>query len=259
MSAAIVTLDLGNSGCKLCVWDGHASTPLERASFAVAPTLIDELLEHLRRVGSRFSTPSVALSCVAGKDVEAALRRALEREFGARFVGTPDCGLEVAVAEPQSVGDDRLFAARGAVELVARSAIVVDAGTAVTVDALEVRGDRARARFLGGAIAPGPSLLAHSLAHGTARLPLVEARGHVAALGHDTRSAVLSGVVHGFRGAVRELVRAVAHESGVGESTIVLTGGASALLVEPAVFERASTVNDVDLVHRGLLSAARGA
>jgi type III pantothenate kinase len=252
MTAPLLTLDLGNSGLKACLWSaGPAPDVLASARFALDAQLPARLIDWLRaqRPGS---VPRAALSSVAPAELEAAVSAALRRELGASFAGTPRPGVENATQSPAGVGADRLFAARGAYERTRRSTIVVDAGTAVTVDALEAA---PRPRFLGGAIAPGPGLLASSLSAGTARLPRVEPRAGAPALGRDTEAALQAGIVHGFRGAVRELVRGLAGDLGWERAPIVLTGGSRALLVEPPLFERAECLVDEHLVHRGLAAA----
>src|SRR6185436_227508 len=115
-------------------------------------------------------------------------------------------------------------------------------------------GDGTRA-FLGGAIAPGPRLLAAALASGTARLPLIEPRVGAQALGTVTEDAIQAGVVVGFRGAAERLVEEIAAESGLGTAPVVLTGGARAFLLEPRPFTTRSLEVVPELVHRGLLAA----
>ncbi len=249
MSHAVVTIDLGNSSCKLCAWESaSAATVFARATLANDADLVSALREFLGKHGDAH----VAVCGVGARDIEAQLRESLRALLGARFLGTPQCGLENATLAPESVGADRLFAARGAYEHVRGSAIVVDAGTALTVDALEVR---ARPRFLGGAIAPGPQLLAAALAQGTARLPHVDVSSVGHALGRDTREAIAAGVMHGFRGAARELVRAVASECSLESAPIVVTGGARISLLTPPLFD-VEPLADADLVHSGLRHAA---
>ena len=97
---------------------------------------------------------------------------------------------------------DRLFAARAALELGDEACLVVDAGTALTVDvARPATAGAARGAFLGGAIAPGPTLLAAALARGAAQLPEIDPQPGAAALGLDTRAAIESGIAVGFAGA----------------------------------------------------------
>jgi type III pantothenate kinase len=109
--------------------------------------------------------------------------------------------------------------------------------------------------FLGGAIAPGPQLCAEALAQGGARLLAVDPRPGARALGRTTPEALEAGVVVGFRGAARELVRAIGDASGLGAAPLVLTGGARGFLLDPPLFAGRDLVVVEDLVHLGLLDA----
>jgi type III pantothenate kinase len=251
----LLTLDLGNSRCKLRLWDA-AGDAQPRNALELAP---GELLTALVALcDAEGDLRHAALSSVGAPGLEAAAGELLRHRLGEGYLGTPHSGLEIATSEPERVGSDRLFAARGALELEPSSAIVVDAGTALTVDALEVRaspGERPRGRFLGGAIAPGPRLLARALADGTARLGAVEPRAGARALGRDTREALEAGVAIGFRGTALELVRRVGEESGLGTRRLVLTGGSRELLCDPPLFTEHALEVCPDLVHLGLRAA----
>jgi len=114
--------------------------------------------------------------------------------------------LEVDVRAADRVGTDRLAAAVAVNELRPRerSAIVVDAGTAITVDLLT--GDGV---FRGGAILPGIQASAQALAHATDALPLLEnidLSSVPPAIGKSTQEAMRGGIVWGCVGAVRELI-----------------------------------------------------
>lgn len=244
----MLTIDLGNSRLKACRWsEGEGSFRLGSSWTGSA-----EDLQGLARWFRQGAPGPVAISSVASADTT---RRVAERlsENGARVFLQPDPGLENRCREPERTGADRLYAAAGAAALLGRSALVVDAGTALTVDALLVQsGTRA---FLGGAIAPGPTLAAAGLASGTARLPLVEPRPGARALGRVTEEAILAGVVVGFRGAAAELVRELAREAELEDAPVVLTGGAREFLLVPAPFVSRSIEVVPELVHRGLLAA----
>jgi type III pantothenate kinase len=243
----LLTADLGNSRTKLRAWSASSREPVAALDLASDPAAASEIAPWLATIPP---IGVVGLCSVAGTEVEAAIAGALRRNLpNARIESAPDPGLELRVREPDRVGRDRLFAARAALDLCGAS-IVVSAGTALTVDAV-----RADATFLGGAIAPGPALLARSLAEGTARLPSIEPRAHPAALGRDTRAALEAGVGVGFRGAAKELVERVAEESGLGRVPVVLTGGARAFLLDPPVYEGRRLVVEEDLVHLGILRA----
>ncbi|MCX5753975.1 MAG: type III pantothenate kinase, partial [Candidatus Krumholzibacteria bacterium] len=132
------------------------------------------------------------------------IKRALDRMGASRVLEISakiEFPFEILVEKPSKVGPDRLAAAAGVIAAGAREAIIVDAGTAITVDVLSKKG------FLGGAIFPGTGLLYRALRDGTAALPLVTGRGGAAdPPGRNTRDAIVAGVEGGAAGAVRELV-----------------------------------------------------
>ena len=105
-------------------------------------------------------------------------------------------------AIPGQVGIDRLAGASGGVSLLGTPLVVVDAGTAITVDVVSRRGE-----FLGGAILPGIALGAHALATRTAKLPHVDLVTPVHAIGRTTDENIRSGLYFGTAGAVDAVVR----------------------------------------------------
>ncbi len=123
-----------------------------------------------------------------------------------RLLSRVDLPLEVCVKVPDRVGVDRLAAAVAANKLrePKRPAIVVDAGSAITVDLVAPDGS-----FQGGAIYPGFRLSAEALSVGTDQLPLTLLAPLDAPpepLGKETGEAIRSGLFWGGVGAVKELV-----------------------------------------------------
>jgi type III pantothenate kinase len=253
-----LTVDLGNTRCKLVLWSGVGACTA-RVAFPSEPPSAADVRDWL---GSHPAPALGALASVAS-DATRARWEELVAPRCATWLGTPGHGLLNRCDEPDTVGADRLFAARGAFDLARRSCIVIDAGTALTVDALRVRAASGAlpemAEFLGGAIAPGPELLARSLRDGAARLPAIEPAPGVPALGRDTRAALRAGVAVGFAGAARELARRVAAEADLApDAPLFLTGGARRFLAAPGLFGVAPR-EEQDLVHKGLERAARDA
>lgn len=253
MPERLLTVDLGNSSCSFVLWDepGVEARPAERLVWDREEESLAKLERRLAGLGSIDRT---LVSSVAGEALTAELEACLARLGGAVHLA-PEHGLRLAVESPETVGQDRLYAARGAGLLAPGALIVVDAGTALTVDAVGPAGV-----FLGGAIAPGPTLLARALAAGGARLPEVAVEPGERALGHDTPSAMAGGIAVGFRGAARALVLEIAADprlASVTQSppTVVLTGGAREFLLAPAPFVPLSILEVGDLVHRGLLAS----
>jgi type III pantothenate kinase len=250
--AALLTVDLGNSRCKLRLWaPAHGEPALLRAvELGVGARLVEQVEGWLRAAAP---PAHAALSAVGDPQLSERLLAALSAAVSGEAL-TPPHGLELDVREAHTVGQDRLFAARGALRSAGGAALVLDAGTALTVDALDVDGNR-RGVFRGGAIAPGPQLCAEALARRGARLVEIQPRPGARALGRSTPEALEAGVVVGFRGAARELVRAVGDESGLAGAPLVLTGGARGFLLEPPLFEGRALLVVEDLVHLGLLEA----
>ncbi|MCC5829895.1 MAG: type III pantothenate kinase [Phycisphaeraceae bacterium] len=122
------------------------------------------------------------------------------------------------------VGDDRLLNAAAAYHTLKQSCIVVDAGTAMTVDLIDGEGT-----FHGGAILPGAQMMLDALGRQAAQLPDLEIARPDEAVGHNTNEAMLTGVFHALRGAVRELSEQYAEAAGH-FPMIIATGGNADLL-----------------------------
>ncbi|MEE8467212.1 MAG: type III pantothenate kinase [Planctomycetota bacterium] len=255
MHAAFLSVDLGNSRCKACLSPAQGSTPTTWAADC-GPAMAHELAAWL---GSLERAGQVALASVADDVMQRAILGVLEDWCGRPVPTNPECGLEFDLRQPHGVGHDRLYAARGAlVRTQGRAAVVVDAGTALTVDAVRPGGAGSAGVFLGGAIAPGPELAAEALARGAARLPRIEPRPGQPALGKDTRGALAAGVGVGFEGAAAHLVERVAAEAHMPDAAVVLTGGAADYLVEVLTRPGRELCVEPHLVHLGLRAALGG-
>jgi type III pantothenate kinase len=175
-------------------------------------------------VGSVHEAAAVRLEAAVA-EVSATRHRAVRQ----RRIGHADLPLAVLVDEPHRVGIDRLAGAAAAALLkdATRPAIVVDCGTATTVNLVSAAGD-----FLGGAILPGPALMARALAEGTSRLPEVAALDHAPPPplpGRSTQAAIAAGIGWGIRGAVERIV-AEAQRSFAGAAQVILTGGSAGIV-----------------------------
>lgn len=143
-------------------------------------------------------------------------------------------GLKVRYRNPHEVGADRIAGAIGAVlRRPASNVIVVDCGTATTLDVVTAEGD-----YLGGAILPGIGISVESLAGKTAKLPTVEITRPASALGRSTIESIQSGVYHGHAGAIRRLLDELIREVFAGRKPYIIgTGGFSRLLEPETLFD----------------------
>lgn len=138
------------------------------------------------------------------------------------------------IDEGSMIGQDRLLCGLAAFETARQACVVIDAGTAVTVDFVDGTGV-----FHGGAIAPGASMMLRSLHEWTAVLPLLSPEPlaeDAPAWGTNTRAAMMLGMHAAMRGLVVHLVDRYAEAYGA-YPQVVATGGDAALLFkdEPLV------------------------
>jgi type III pantothenate kinase len=218
----LLAVDIGNSMTKLGLFDGERlvdhwrlSTAPRRTSDEVALQLaglldfvglrLDQDIDGFA-VGSVVPTVTEVYRAVAERYLA---DPALVVEPGVRT------GLQVRHDHPQDLGADRILNAVAAQALYGGPTVVVDFGTAISFDVVDVSG-----AFVGGAIAPGVSTAADALVEHAARLPTVEIVRPAKAVGRSTVTALQSGLVHGFAGLVDRLVERLGAELGPGVTTV---------------------------------------
>ncbi|MEE2907230.1 MAG: type III pantothenate kinase [Planctomycetota bacterium] len=137
--------------------------------------------------------------------------------------------------DPETItGTDRLLNALAAWESVKQACIIVDTGTAVTVDFVDGEGT-----FHGGAIAPGAAMQLRALHEYTDALPEVEFRSpQSGAFGKSTAEAMILGVFAGIRGLAWRLVEQYAAEYGAYPMVIATGGDAEAIFGEDELIDR---------------------
>ncbi len=198
------------------------ATNAERTSDELALMIQQFLGFH----GFSFGAITGVSVCSGVPMLTAALREMTDRYFGfAALVLEPGVrtGMPILYDNPKEVGPDRIANAIGAFDRYGGPAIVVDFGTATTVEVISDKGE-----YLGGAIVPGIEISLDALfgrAAGLRRVELVEP-SHV--IGKSTVESIQSGVIYGFSGQVDALVDRVKAE--IGEAEVIGTGGLAELI-----------------------------
>jgi type III pantothenate kinase len=153
-----------------------------------------------------------------------------DRRYGAtgqkiQWVGREiELPIKVLTKPPTDTGVDRIVNCAAAYEQMQKACIVVDAGSAITVNVCNDQGD-----FLGGAIAPGVGMMLDALHEKTARLPRIEFAVPTDEFGQSTQQAILHGIYGSIRGLVKELAEHYAMALGNWPEIIATGGDASAL------------------------------
>ncbi|MDR2240393.1 MAG: type III pantothenate kinase [Zoogloeaceae bacterium] len=217
MTAPILTIDCGNTRLKWGLHDGANWLAQGALDYAALPRLAEAL--------AAWPRPARAVACnVAGAQAGEAVRAtlnalgiALEWARSRAAQG----GVRNLYTEPARLGDDRWAALIGARALHGRACLVVCAGTATTIDALDTEGN-----FQGGLILPGVALMQSALAANTAQLPLAE--GRFTHLPRNTADAIVSGCLHAQAGAVeRMFAHMFTHAAAAPDALCLVSGGAA--------------------------------
>ncbi|MBN8512626.1 type III pantothenate kinase [Accumulibacter sp.] len=209
----IVAIDAGNSRIKWGVHDGSAwvdGGALATADVGRLAEVADQWPAHARGVVCNVAGPTVAESIsrlFAGRHADLVFLHA----------SAAACGVRSRYESAQQLGADRWAALIGARAVLDGACLVVCAGTATTVDRLDVGGI-----FAGGLILPGFDLMCTALARNTAQLPLAD--GVFRALPRNTMDAIVSGCLQAQLGAVERMFQEIADEPA---ARCLLTGGAA--------------------------------
>ncbi|MDO8988459.1 MAG: type III pantothenate kinase [Sideroxyarcus sp.] len=215
----MLLLDVGNSRCKWAL--------VQAGAWVRQGVVGNTEWLALQHALSALPAPSrILVSNVAGEAMAQRLgavcagwKRPLE--FVTASAG--QCGVRNGYEQPERLGSDRWAALIAAWDHVRGACLVVNCGTATTVDALSAQGE-----FLGGLILPGVSLMQQSLATNTAQLKAEQ--GALRDFPRNTADAIHSGMLRATLGAIR-------HQLGLlqtaGATVRCLLGGGAADVVLP--------------------------
>lgn len=205
-------IDAGNTRIKWALvrggeWVQHGVLPTGRA---------DELPQCFSAIrGVR----QIWVSNVAGEEVARHIRNIGTEQFHFVVAREMQCGVRNGYADPSQLGSDRWVALIAAWRLIGGSCLVVNSGTATTIDALSATGE-----FIGGVILPGVDLMQRALCGAAAHLK--PAQGMYAAFPRNTADALFSGAIQASCGAIQRQHALLGDDN----APVMLSGGAAAQL-----------------------------
>jgi type III pantothenate kinase len=255
----LLAIDVGNTNIVFALYDGL--TIMTRWRIATDP----------RRTADEYAVWLVQLLGIegVGRDaihqiiVSTVVPRALHnldvlarQYFGATLLvageGKASYAIDIDVDQPKSLGADRAVNAIAAHAAYPGDLIVVDFGTATTIDAIDFNG-----AYKGGIIAPGLNLSLDALVGNTAKLPRIAIAEPAtnSVIGTNTEDQMLIGVYWGYVAMIEGLIARMRAEIGR-PATVVATGGLAVLFHRQAGLFDAI---DPDLTLNGLALLAERA
>lgn len=255
IEAMLLAIDIGNSNVTLGLFRAGALLGTRRAR--TDPRATADEVEQL--LGGQLGLDGLALADVDAFSVAsvvpsltACIETVAERHGGRLVVASSGTiPIAVRVDRPDEVGADRLVNVLAAARLYGTPAVVMDLGTATTLECAAADG-----AYVGGAIAPGLELGLEALAAHTAKLPRIELRTPDRAIGRNTVHAMQAGTIFGYQALASGLLERVRSElaeaSGVPAADVkaILTGGLSAAPWARAI--RGVDTIDPELTLKGL-------
>ena len=220
-----LAIDIGNTNIHIGIFEDDVL----HSSYSVKSEFPRPLLENLENTlnPATLTKPQAVIISSVNPKVEVFIVEYIQKYFfvNSQFIGRDiPIPMPVLTDQPERVGVDRLVNALAAFERTKSWTIVVDAGTAITVDVINDNG-----AFMGGIIAPGMGIFSKALHHYTALLPEIPVNKPKNILGKNTEDAISSGIYWGTVGMVSRFVSMLCDELGC-QPAIIATGGDAYLL-----------------------------
>lgn len=227
----LLAVSVGNTTTRLGIFAGRELQKSQRVPNRDQAALIEQALAMAGELPESAGDLAAIVIASVNDPVAGVLATALRDRADPevyRLGADLEIPLRTALLDHATPGQDRLLNALAAFDRMKKACVVVDCGTAVTVDFIDGQGV-----FQGGAIAPGASMALHALHERTAALPHVhlERPSDADPFGRDTKEAMINGVFWGIRGLVRLLTERYA-EAYEAYPPVLVTGGDAAIIFE---------------------------
>jgi type III pantothenate kinase len=217
-------VDVGNSAIKWATAEELRTARMHVEESNNLPATIEQPWAKLTR------PDAVHIASVRRQDVEMKLRHWIEQQWQITplFAETRRCehGVTNGYTQPEQLGVDRWLALIAARALSPSPKIVVDCGSATTIDAMDGEG-----RHIGGVIMPGFRLFSDVLRRKT-DIPDHHAGSTIDYFATDTASAILSGTAVAQSACVEKLYRLLQSRDAMADVQCIVTGGDAGLLAE---------------------------
>ncbi len=179
-------IDIGNTLDKVAVFDNDKTVFIDKVKN------LDTVV--LQNIFSAF--PGIESSVISAvKSYPPEIDKFIEQKcFLLKITGKVKLPFRNLYKTPETLGKDRIaLATAGVKKFPGKNVLIIDAGTTITYDFVN-----ASAEYLGGGISPGINMRFKALNTFTDKLPLITVTEDTGLIGRDTRTSILSGVLHGI-------------------------------------------------------------
>lgn len=250
IGSSFIAINVGNTRSQVARFENVEALQQKKVSNENVPAIVQEVITLFKEI-SDSGTPFIVMASVndeVANKVQSAVKDQLKCDV---YQIGDDLPVPIGTQlDPETItGVDRLLNAAGAYATVKQACVVVDAGTAITVDFVDGNGT-----FHGGAIAPGGKLQMRAMHEHTSALPEIEfTTPDDEPFGRSTSQAMQQGVYFGMRGLVWKLVERYAEAYGAFPQ-VVATGGDAEIL-----FKDDELINNIvpDLALLGIAETVR--
>lgn len=223
----LLVLDIGNTNITFGLFKGVKlfrtwRCVTKKVDKSAGQQVSRSLKKHVKK-----QVKGIAVSSVV-PEIDLAIKKVLKKRFGINplFVNYKNACVKIGYPIPKEIGADRLVNARAAWEKYKSACIVVDFGTATTLDYIDENGV-----YFGGSIAPGINLVNDALYKATSKLPRIKIAAVKKMIPTTTVQAMQSGVYQGYIGLVERLIRKTIEEVRR-HPKIIVTGGLAPLIIK---------------------------
>ena len=222
----LLVLDVGNTDTVVGLFKGSILFFHKRVS--------SQKLKNFLKKKTFFNHVDLAIVSSVVPPLDPLIRKMLQKlKIKKRIFVTHRLKLPISlkVDRPQEVGADRLVNNSGAFIKYGGPLLVIDLGTATTIDYIDVKG-----AYRGGVIIPGLKISAQALFERAAKLPPVALEFSPKILGTNTVSQMQSGIVQGYVAMLEGMITKIQREV-KREPKIIITGGLGSLVARHLSFK----------------------
>lgn len=242
----LLTVDLGNTSTKLGIFKDHKQLAFVCID-KIQKDYYSSLIQFIFKAGFRQDQINKAiLSCVvpsAYDDIFSALNKLVGQENIIDINPSSDYGIQIALPNPNEVGDDLIVMCSYAFNLLHRELLIVSMGTCSVICHVNKNGE-----FIHCIIAPGFSKMGETLWKNAAMLPEFDLQFPNTYLSNTTLDAMNVGVFNGYIGMMSSLIKGISKE--IGEKPYIIGCGGLGKKVAPYIPEL--DAYDPDFVTKGL-------